>query len=121
MGILGFLAALLLAIVFGYFAYLNQEAVLLNFGLIPPRRAFLHEVAGYSALAGALFSAFLALGPLWRSSRAIRALRRHIRALEEQAKTLQEAAGSPALYSERASLLPTARGNAVARADEEPA
>jgi hypothetical protein len=122
MVIVGFLAALVLALLFGYFAILNQDnAVMINFGLMAPQRAWLHEIAGYSAMVGALVSGFLALGPLWRSSRTIRSLRRHVRALEEQLKAIQSSSGTPALYSENASLLPTARPAAVARSDEESA
>jgi uncharacterized integral membrane protein len=118
MGILGFLAALFLAVLFGYFAFLNQVPVQLNFPLLPPQRAFLHEVAGYSAIAGALVSAFLALGPLWKASRTVRALRRQVRALEEQMRPLRESAGTPALYSDNSTLLAPTRA-ATARADEE--
>src|SRR5579862_347203 len=101
MGVLGFLAALVLAILFGYFAFLNQVPVQIHFfSPIPPQRALLHELVGYSAIAGALFSSFLLVGPIWRSSRAARALRRQVRSLEEELKTVREAQRAEALDHE---------------------
>jgi hypothetical protein len=146
MGVLGFFAALLLAVAFGYFALVNQAPIQVSFFYpIPPQRALLHELVGYSALAGALFSAFLLVGPIWRSSRAVRGLRRQVRSLEEEIKTLQDAqraealdhetvrrsleeelrqlrspSETPALSSDSSSRLAPAGAKLLARADEEP-
>src|SRR5205823_9824108 len=76
MGILGILAALALAGLVATFALLNQTPTPLNFGLYSLPQARLHEVALAAAAAGALCSAFLALGSLLKASRTVRALRR---------------------------------------------
>src|SRR5262249_12782308 len=102
------------------FVFLNQVPVQLNLPFLAPQQAFLHEVAGYSAIAGALFSGLLALGPLWTAKRSARALRRQVRSLEEQMKALQESSGPPALYSDISTVLAPYRAATVARADEEP-
>ncbi len=121
MGILGLLAAIILAVLFGYFTVLNQDPVTLKFfSPIPPQHAYLHEIIGYSAIVGVLFSGFLALGPLMSSWRTVRALRRQVRALEEQVKTLREAPGAAPFYSGNSSALAPVHSAQIARADEEP-
>ena len=44
MGIFGFLAALILAVLTGYFVFLNQVPVQVNLPFLAPQQAFLHEV-----------------------------------------------------------------------------
>jgi uncharacterized integral membrane protein len=118
MGIFGFLAALILAVLTGYFVFLNQVPVQVNLPFLPAQQAFLHEVILYSAIAGLSVAGLLALGPHFKAFRTIRALRRQLRTLDEQLQALRESSGTPALYSEN-SLAP-ARTAVMARGDEEP-
>jgi hypothetical protein len=74
----------------------------------------------YAAIAGLSISGLLAVGPHIKAIRTVRGLRRQLRALEEQMKSLRDASGPPALYSDNSTLLAPSRAAAVARADEEP-
>lgn len=120
MGIFGFLAALILAVLTGYFVILNQVPVQVNLPFLPAQQAFLHEVILYSAVAGLSVSALMALGPHFKAFRTVRALRRQLRALEEELQALRPSSGTPALYAENSTLLAPTRAPVLARGDEEP-
>jgi uncharacterized integral membrane protein len=119
--VLGLLAALILALLCGYFSFLNQTPVQVNFPPpIPPQHAFLHEIILLPAIVGALISFCALAAPLLGARRTARALRRQMRALEEQLKALREAPAPAPLYSGNSSALAPAHPSQVARSDEEP-
>jgi len=92
-GAVGLLLGLILLLGFGYFCYLNVVPVSVRFWPgMPPRSAFIWEIAAYSALTGTLIALLLLLGESLGTRRRFRQMSRRIRELEAR---LQLAPGAP--------------------------
>jgi uncharacterized integral membrane protein len=124
LGPLGFFLALLLGLGCLYFGIMNQGPVTVTLMPgIPPRSAFVGEIALYSAMVGALVAALLWFPPWLGAHRHVRRLRRRVRELESLLQ--QSRAG---ISEAPASALETGIGDTgiavsrpvAARIDEEP-
>jgi uncharacterized integral membrane protein len=129
-GTIGLLLGLILLLGFGYFCYLNVVPVSVRFWPgVPPRTAFIGEIAAYSAIAGALVALLLMLGESLGTRRRCRQLARRVRELERRlpqvqlgASDLASLGNGPATPVGRVSgsSLANPPVAAIAAADEEP-
>jgi len=124
LGTIGAILAILLALAVGYFSVMNQTPVSVSWWPgMPPRSAFIWEIALYAAMTGCLVSGLFLVGPWLGAHRRCRQLRRRVRELEQKlvaiVPSLSEAP-QPTL-SNGVVTTTVSTGRAVAaRADEEP-
>jgi uncharacterized integral membrane protein len=124
LGTIGAILAILLALAVGYFSVMNQTPVSVSWWPgMPPRAAFIWEIALYAAMAGCLVSGLFLVGPWLGAHRRCRQLRRRVRELEQKL-----VAGGPSISEAPRPTLnngvvtsTAGPGRAVAaRTDEEP-
>src|SRR5438105_1827026 len=99
-GTIGLLLGLILLLGFGYFCYLNLAPVSVRFWPgVPPRSAFIAEIAAYSAIAGVLAALLLLLGESLGTRRRCRQLARRVRELEARLSQVQSGVRDASLGS----------------------
>jgi uncharacterized integral membrane protein len=124
LGTIGAILAIVLALAVGYFSVMNQTPVSVSWWPgMPPRAAFIWEIALYAAMAGCFVSGLFLLGPWVGAHRRCRQLRRRVRELEEKLTAGVASISEAPQSSLKNGVVPStvSAGRAVAaRSDEEP-